>query len=254
MVSAMICLRLILSVFLVLSAAKAYALGGSASGKAEASMATHVVMVLNRRGNACSGTVIARDVVITAAHCVLCRGQQRCVQPTDKLAIAYIEGGSPILQRVRSVVVHPRSSSDMRRSIDVAMIRLAEPLPGRFRPVAIIAPNTPYSEGSDLYLSGYGLQRDKDPKSAGTLRGAGALILSPQTRRIIRVGRTDGPETLRICKGDSGGPVFTGDGRLAAVTFGTEIDRKGSECGSVGQAIKLAPIRDWVDTNLRRWQ
>jgi secreted trypsin-like serine protease len=256
MLRAMICARFVLGMVFLLFAAHAYALGGSASGQAGSGLSTQVVMVLSKRGTTCSGTVIAPDVILTAGHCVLCRksgSAKNCVLASDKLAIAYNEQGSPVLQQVKRVSAHPRAFSDLHRSIDIAMIELAQPLPKRFVPVPLADANMSYIEGSDILLAGYGFQRNKDPKSAGTLRSASALVLSPQTRRIIRVGRTDSPDSLRICVGDSGGPVFTGDGRLAAVTFGTEVDRP-SDCSTVGQAIKIAPVRAWIDGNLRKWR
>ena len=37
---------------------------------ADSAIARHVVLLVGSRGNSCSGVAIARDLVLTAAHCV----------------------------------------------------------------------------------------------------------------------------------------------------------------------------------------
>jgi len=48
----------------------AFAMVGGAP-PADPAVARHVVLLVGSRGNSCSGVAIARDLVLTAAHCVL---------------------------------------------------------------------------------------------------------------------------------------------------------------------------------------
>ncbi len=93
-------------------------------------------MVLQRRGSAagfCSGIVIGRSSVLTAAHCV--------PQGAD-VRIHYRDAeGAPVLLPVARVLRHPGYRADAiakrEKSIDLAVITTAEPLPDRFSAASI---------------------------------------------------------------------------------------------------------------------
>ncbi len=220
----------------------AEALGGSSTVDATSSLGDRVVMVLGSRGNSCSGTVIRSDVILTASHCV--RGARQVV-------VAYFENGSPVLQRVARSVMHPQASTNYRRTVDAALVFLDQPLPQRFRRTELDDEGVMRAPGESAVIAGFGLQRSSSLKSGGTLRAADVTILPPPSRRVIRVGG-GGEGSLSVCKGDSGGPLFGSDMRLIGIVFGTEVDRQPALCGDVGQAIRIAPIRGWIDAQLRR--
>jgi len=229
----------------------AWALGGAASSPAPAVLGTHTVMVLGSRGSACSGTLIAPDVVVTAGHCV--RGSK-------EMAVAWFQDGKPVLAGVSDTALHPQFVPSERRSIDLALVRLKTPLSGRFVPVRI---EEEAGEETRFTLAGYGLQRPYDEKSAGTLRQADVAMLTLSTSRILHLGNEAEAARLQVCKGDSGGPVFTGAGatlQLAGVIVATYniAPKPGATwsaiCGNTAQAIRLAPQRDWIEGVLRRWR
>jgi hypothetical protein len=62
--------------------APARAIVGTAE-PAGAAIARHVVMVVGGRGSACSGTAVARDLVLTAAHCLQPGGQYSVTVPDN---------------------------------------------------------------------------------------------------------------------------------------------------------------------------
>jgi secreted trypsin-like serine protease len=228
----------------MLSAVPAFALGGDAASEASR-FEGRAVMVLGSRGSVCSGTVLSPTVVITAGHCVSGAGQY---------AVAYREGGSPVLQEVRQVVRHPEFSGRQRVSIDMALVRLKMPLPSRFSAVTLDSSAEDDVVGSSQTVAGFGLAREGDEASAGTLRSASVTILPRFYPRYMRLGRTDG--SFRVCKGDSGGPVFS-DGllgvTLTAVVYASERSRAGRQCGETAQAVRIAPQRGWIDSVRARW-
>src|SRR5262249_50142041 len=62
-------------------------------------VARSVVMVLGSRGNVCTGTALARDLVLTAAHCVTSAPEHR-ILPAKGAA----------LMEIRTASVHPSFS------------------------------------------------------------------------------------------------------------------------------------------------
>lgn len=226
----------------IIGAVPARALGG-AMATGDAGLAAHVVMVLGSRGQVCSGTLISQRVIVTAAHCTI---------GAPQLAVAYIEDGRPVLQAVQAVARNPGFSAKTAVSVDIALLRLVDALPPRFRPVSIDGGGAAANIGESLTVAGYGLSIDSDVKSAGTLRSANVALLPKLYPRFMRLGGEPNLARLAICKGDSGGPVLSG-GSIVGVVYAAERAKGAKTCGSAAQAVKLAPQREWIDGVMKRW-
>lgn len=210
------------------------------------SFAPHLVMLLRAaRGSAfCTAVVIARDVLLTAAH---------CVDKPENLRI-YWPGGD-LNREVRAVVSHPLYRADAPKtrelSIDLALVRTAQPLPARFQPVPIdwearVEPGTSFS------IAGYGLTDEDDPKTAGKLHIARLVVREPISRLLIWAV-DPARKGLGACVGDSGGPFFSQDGRMLAglIVWSAGVGRK--TCGDLTQGLRLGPQRDFIEKTLRDW-
>ncbi len=83
--------------------------------------------------------MLARDVVLTAAHCAA-PGAEHRVHFRD-------EAGAPVLLEVAARAVHPGydagAIAGRRRSIDLALLRTDVPLPARFVPAALAGRRSP---------------------------------------------------------------------------------------------------------------
>lgn len=206
-------------------------------------------MVLSRHANrhgACTGTVVAPDVILTAAH---------CVAGNKMLAVAYPEGESHVLQRIRDKAINPGYSGKSRVSVDIALVRLDSPLPTRFSPLAFDRGENGHALGQGRRIAGFGLTSDRAEETGGTLRGAGVTILPKLYPRFMRLG-TDAQATLSdfsVCTGDSGGPVLDG-GLVVGVVYGREQFGKARDCGVIAQAVRLAPQSGWIESVLARWR
>ncbi|WP_375454117.1 trypsin-like serine protease [uncultured Methylobacterium sp.] len=212
---------------------------GAVVGGAEAP-ARNAVMVLSSKGGVCTGIVVAPDTVLTAGHCAAA-GPEHRVHFRD-------EAGAPVLVAVAARAVHPGydagAIAGRRRSIDLALVRTATPLPPRFTPVTF-SPALPRA-GESLTLAGYGADGSGDPRSTGTLRSVALPVIEPYGPSRILVwlraaGRAGG------CQGDSGGPVSDSDGVVAVTAW------IGGACGGLTQGVLVAPQRDWLDQTLGLW-
>lgn len=218
------------------------------SREASPGLVDSLVMVLQRHGPAagfCSGVVIAPRAVLTAAHCVP-TGSEIRIHFKD-------EAGAPVLLPVSGVSRHPGYRADAiarrERSIDLAVVTLAEPLPDRFRP-ATLSNQGAARVGESFAVAGFGLGRENEPASSGRLREAALAVRAPLSD-VLLWAEDPGHHGAGACTGNSGGPMIDSSGSVAALTLwsagvGTH------QCGALTQALWLAPYRDWIETSTTR--
>jgi hypothetical protein len=212
---------------------------GAIVGGAEAP-AGGAVMVLSSNGGVCTGLVLAPDTVLTAGHCVAA-GREHRVHFRD-------DAGAPVLVEVSGRAIHPGydagAASGRRKSIDLALLRTATPLPSRFAPVTLSAALP--RAGERLTLAGYGAARAGDPRSTGTYRSVGLPVIEPYGPSRILVWLKG--DAAGGCQGDSGGPITGPDGAVLALAAWI-----GGTCGGLTQGVLVGPQRGWIDRVLDGW-
>lgn len=226
---------------LLLIAAPAPPAGAIVGGREgpEVPGAASTVMVLTSGGGVCSGVVVAPDAVLTAGHCVAGVGENR---------VHYRDAADrPVLAEVAARSLHPAYDGDAirgrTRSIDLALLRTREPLPGRFVPATLSAAMP--RAGQSVTLAGYGAIRGNDRRSIGRYRGAALTVIEPYgPSRILVWMQAAGAGG---CQGDSGGPIFEDAAVMALAAWVKDA------CGGLTQGILLGPQRGWIDRTLAGW-
>jgi hypothetical protein len=213
-----------------------------------------VVMVLGSSGTACTATVIGRDLLLTAAH---------CVQPgSDYKFVGSEPGQPPVLKAVVRIERHPQF--DIRRLLghlataDVALIKLAEPLPTRIPVGRIGKENEAVKIGDRLIVAGYGVTVRGDGRTGGTVRAAPLTVTGQPGSLQIRLvdpvtkGLTAG---LGACAGDSGAPAFRNSGGglviLGVVSWSTGPNLTAG-CGGLTGITPLTRYRSWIVDTARK--
>jgi hypothetical protein len=215
----------------------------------DAGLTGQVVMVLKRSGRQagfCSGLVLARTAVLTAAHCV--------AAPSDTRIFFRDGAGKPVLLAIAAVAVHPGFRPDAprtrERSVDLALVKLSESLPDGFQN-AVLAAGDRLPVGTKVRIAGYGLAREGDERSGGTLRSGDLRVRAPLSDQLLWLtGPNDKPGGA--CEGDSGGPVFLADGRAEAISAWAQGEGA-ARCGRLTQAARIGPHRAWIIGQLRQW-
>ena len=208
---------------------------------APSEIAAQTVLIVSTRGASCTGAVLAFDLVLTAAH---------CVQPQANYVIAVIEPAGPRLVPVERIILHPRFNpaqfETRQPTPDLALLKLAVPLPARFKPARLARDTALPRVGERFTLAGYGVAAEGNEKSAGTLRVLELPAIGNTGGIMVRLsaGATRG-----ACTGDSGGPVFRG-GLLVAV-IGWASGPKAQACGPVTGATLVALQREWIVSTAR---
>lgn len=226
-----------------LSGSPAHAIVGGSEDRGPLSRQS--VMVLSSNGGVCSAVVVARDAVLTAAHCVTGADEHR-VHFRD-------EAGEPVLIVPAAKAVHPgyepNAVEARRRSIDLALVRVPEPLPARFGTATLAAVRP--AQGAPVTVGGFGLAREGDAKSTGTFRTAPLKVVEPYGPSRILLW-TQGSGAVGACQGDSGGPMASGEAVVAITSWSSPA--RGKSCGGITQGILVGPQRSWIDRTLQSWQ
>jgi hypothetical protein len=214
--------------------------GAVVGGRPAPEAATGAVMVLSSNGGVCTGVVVAPGAVLTAGHCLAPRLVHRVHYKSAD--------GAPVLAEPAAQAVHPGydagAIAGRRRSIDLALVRLASPLPAPFAPATLSAAMPRAGEG--LTVAGYGVAASGDPRSSGTYREALVPVVEPHGPSRVLVW-LKGPKGTGACRGDSGGPVTDGAGVVAVAAW------VGGACGGLFQGVLVGPQRAWIDATLAGW-
>ncbi len=207
-----------------------------------------VVMILGSYGTACTATAVARDLLLTAAH---------CVQPgADYKLVDKDSGHQPTLKDIARIERDPQF--DIKRlfghlaTADVALLKLAQPLPAKIPPVPLGAEEEPVTVGDALVVAGYGVTVRGDGRTGGTVRAATLVATGVPGTLQIRLydPRTKGITVgLGACAGDSGAPAFRDkDGRTAiigVVSWSTGPNLS-EGCGGLTGITPLVRYRAWI--------
>ena len=189
-------------------------------------------------GGFCTGTVLTRDTVLTAARCVT-PGLGFQVSKIDSLAVSI---------PVTNVMYHPqfdvREMNQQRATVDLAILKLAAPLP-----LFIYTPSLGVSTavGDRLTIIGYG-----DNNNQGYLRSATLMVTGKPGRLQIRLfdARTqDASPGLGACTGDFGGPAIKksgGEVALVGITVWATAPRGERGCGGLTGLVPISPYEDWI--------
>jgi hypothetical protein len=169
-------------------------------------------------GIQCTGTLIGCDTFLTAAHCVCDTVGADCQSPTPSQPFQIFLQHAGFF-RVASVAVHPDFNFPDN---DVAVLTLGEPVTG-------ITP-TPLQEaapplGTRGTLVGFG--RTGGNNNLYGIKYTGGVTTGTCPGDIDSTGKVcwtyDGGTDSNTCNGDSGGPLFFGEGaalRVGGITSG----------------------------------
>ncbi|TDG43941.1 hypothetical protein AWZ03_009638 [Drosophila navojoa] len=213
---------------------------GSPNGRIVGGYETHIAVYphqisLRRKGittpknaftHSCGGSILTKDTIITAAHCVIgsVASQFKVVAGTSRR-----NGSDGIIVSVDEIVMHENYNPDNLDN-DVALLRLSSPLPlNNFTMRAIELPTEPTTDGAISTVSGWGTTQSGGTPS-DQLRAVDVPIVSNKvcdedygggriTAGMLCAG-VRGQGGKDACQGDSGGPLIVKNKLQGVVSWG----------------------------------
>ena len=195
--------------------------GQACSPGASSVVSLRIVEVGGEDESLCTGTAIASDAVLTAAHCLPAGAE-----------LSVVAGG----RTIAVTSTHPVASfsEDDEGSLDVGVVRTAGPIGQPTLPILTSRDAMPGEEG---VIAGYGL----DNMGADSALKAGTMVVARVNANFI-IANFSGMGS-NTCSGDSGGPLLLqhgGEWVIAGVTSG---GTGGESCQGVG-ASDFANLRN----------
>ncbi len=198
-----------------------FILYGTADTSSVNQAVVYITMSGGGYGGACSGTLIAPDVVLTAAH---------CIAPAANMRVYFGNSTNTFTaqRNVSATHVHPNWDPNFQQTRnlanDIALLRLASPAPSTITPIPYLPAAQALTQGEvgtlSLEFVGFGLT---ETGSSGTKLRMNQILQnicegsSWCNISIPNVGVTQVPPNTfgilintngGICSGDSGGPAF----------------------------------------------
>lgn len=211
-------------------------------------IASHIVAITDNQWENCTGTIIAKNLVLTAAHC-----------ETPGVAM-YVAFGLEVSERniktvdrrlVRTYRLIPghkdidfdEQETDLK---DMMIVEFEGGLPEGYAPAELLSDSSVLKDGVSVILAGYGVTNGSEQTGDGFLRKTRAPIADAgfADTEISTDERRHG-----TCSIDSGGPAFIDMG--GKIYLWGVTSRGDEKCRGEGIYTKISSFRSWVDSVIK---
>lgn len=186
-------------------------IGGEAVGEDDAVMKSTVAIVNLRYGQIiCTGSLVSKNLVLTAGHCTTEDPSHLAILFANKLPKTREQATASVTRKVIAGETHPQwpkndFASDKNWG-DIALLRFEGELPANYGPVRLLSNKTLLAPQGDAVLAGFGWTDGRRRTEAEGLNKTTVKIEDPEfSETEVQMNQKNGSGA---CHGDSGGPAF----------------------------------------------
>ncbi|UYL09591.1 trypsin-like serine protease [Bdellovibrio sp. SKB1291214] len=210
-----------------------------------------VMVDADRTRSFCTGTLVSKDIIITAAHCVepIMSGYQMQVSFGGETFTSKNEGELREIDRFYTYEMvypsagHPEAVRTINDLKDIAVIKLLTTAPKWAIPATILGSEASLAVGQEVTVAGFGRMKEDQAAMATELQQTQLKIQNIESKRI----ELDQTQGTGACWGDSGGPALIRTeqeliviGVLSGATYGNQ------NCHSGTVYTSLAGYKDFI--------
>jgi secreted trypsin-like serine protease len=228
-----------------LGATGSYGIVGGTSVSAVDPVASSTVFLSWNRpdgelASVCTGSLLAPDIVITAAH---------CIKKGLDLKVAFVlnsgkispSNSHPVLGAIANPDYKFQPGIEDADEADIGLVHINGALPAGYRPARLLPDSSNLSEGSPILLAGFGITSAGSHPQTLTLRKKTAYVLEEHGKKELMA-------TGGACQGDSGGPSFVVVNNVPYL-FGV-FSRSDLGCAKDSIYSRIDAYRSWIDATI----
>lgn len=193
-------------------------------------------------GELCSGTLIAEDIILTAAHCIGVDHSKMMIIFDRELNLNSEMKPASKIEISKYWETNQHNEKDVG---DLALIQFSGGTPKGYIAAKLIF-TAKTSKQKPSVVAGFGVSNGQDLSGAGTLRKTSIFIEDlefSQTEVLISQKHGSG-----ACHGDSGGPIFT---EFNGTNFVWGVVSRGvkdplNDCSQFAAATSLFAYKSWI--------
>lgn len=188
----------------------------------------------------CTGTLISKNLVLTASHCVKSfEVQELVISFSTDVESAY---NPAMMRKVKAMKAHDKYNQPSGYN-DIALIVIEDVAPAVAKPISILEPEYNLVVGQTMLLAGFGVTDDAtgaDPTSLQQVR----VKLAEIADTILVTNQTEGGGA---CNGDSGGPAYLEKNNqlyVYGITRGPHGDA--NDCHHYGEYTYASKFKEFI--------
>jgi secreted trypsin-like serine protease len=208
-----------------------------------------VAIVAEKNGgqSLCTGSIVAPEVILTAAHCV--EGSPQKLHLVFGLNIQKANKKNDT-READKFIIHPNWGRHLPSGeSDLALIHFKGALPEGYSPVKLADDNFKLKIGQKVLMIGYGVTDGQSENGSGKLRQTNSLILEEHSLTEMV---TDGQKSS-VCFGDSGGPAFVKVSK-EYIQWGVASSVTNKSCDEASIHTEVMKYETWIKSSITKMQ